>query len=151
VKRITPLKIFKIIELVGYYVVFILVLILLIFSVEVAFSDMVKVFHNPDEINIVNTLTGIFLILVMLELLDITVTYIVSRVIVVYKIIDVALIAVVREVFTYISPVNPKIDAIKAALLIAAAAVLGVVDYLQRRSERRRVIRRIVRRPRPLP
>lgn len=147
----TPLTLFRKIELVGYYVVFALVLVLLILSIMVASRHMIDAVANPTEQSIVAALTGLFLILVMLELLDITLTYIVSRVVVVYKIIDVALIAVVREVFTYISPVNPKVDPIKATLLIAAAAVLGAVDYLQRRSERRRVVRRIIRRPRPTP
>jgi uncharacterized membrane protein (DUF373 family) len=78
---------------------------------------------------------------VFIELIDTFITYIEQRRIVVYKIIDVALVALARELFIYLAPANQDFKLEKGAVLVAAAFVIGVIDYLQRiapRAERRR-------------
>jgi len=52
----------------------------------------------------------------------------------VYKIIDVALVALARELFIYLAPVNAEFKVEKGVVLILATAVIGVVDRLQRRG-----------------
>lgn len=57
--------------------------------------------------------------------------------VVVYKIIDVALVALARELFVYLAPVNKEFDVGKAAILTIATLAVGIVDYLQRKAQLR--------------
>jgi len=79
---------------------------------------------------------------VFIELIDTFITYIEQRRIVVYKIIDVALVALARELFIYLAPVNKDFQFDKAIAIVAATFVVGLVDYLQRRSLRTEARRR---------
>lgn len=80
-------------------------------------------------------LSDLFLFIIFIELLDTLITYIQHKEIIVYKIIDVALVALARELFIYVSPTaHHHFDAGMAAALIAAVLVVGFVDYLQRRA-----------------
>jgi len=56
------------------------------------------------------------------------------RRLIVYRIIDVALVALARELFIYLAPVNAEFKIDKGVALILATAVIGFVDYLQRRG-----------------
>jgi uncharacterized membrane protein (DUF373 family) len=58
------------------------------------------------------------------------------------KIIDVALVALARELFIYLAPVNKEFQFDKAIAIVAATFVVGLVDYLQRRSLRTKARRR---------
>ncbi|MFP3192042.1 MAG: phosphate-starvation-inducible PsiE family protein [Thermoproteus sp.] len=66
-------------------------------------------------------------------LFDTFITYIQHKEVIVYKIIDVALVALARELIVYISPVNNSFDLARAAVLATATLVIGVVDYLKHR------------------
>jgi uncharacterized membrane protein (DUF373 family) len=105
-----------------------------------AFSRVYDLFQNistpPDllAISIYNVLSDIFLVVVFVELIDTFITYIEQKRIVVYKIIDVALVALARELFIYLAPVNKEFSIDKAVALVGAAFVVGVIDYLQRRA-----------------
>ena len=77
-----------------------------------------------------------------IELIDTFITYIEQRRIVVYKIIDVDLVALARELFIYLAPVNKEFQFDKAIAIVAATFVVGLVDYLQRRSLRTEARRR---------
>jgi len=86
-------------------------------------------------------LSDVFLVIVFVELIDTFITYIEQKRIVVYKIIDVALVALARELFIYLAPVNKEFSFEKALAIIIATLVIGVIEYLQRRiipTERRR-------------
>jgi len=43
-------------------------------------------------------------------------------------------VALARELFIYMAPVNAEFSIEKGVALILATAVIGVVDYLQRRG-----------------
>ncbi len=52
-----------------------------------------------------------------------------------------ALVALARELFIYLAPVNKEFSFEKALAIIIATLVIGVIEYLQRRiipTERRR-------------
>ncbi len=83
-----------------------------------------------------------FLVIVFVELIDTFITYVEQRRIVVYRIIDVALVALARELFIYLAPVNKEFQFDKAVAIVAATLVVGIVDYLQRKSLRQEARRR---------
>jgi uncharacterized membrane protein (DUF373 family) len=58
------------------------------------------------------------------------------------KIIDVALVALARELFIYLAPVNKEFQFDKAIAIVAATFVVGVVNYLQRKALRPEALRR---------
>ncbi|AET32606.1 hypothetical protein P186_1173 [Pyrobaculum ferrireducens] len=135
----------------GEYLVYLLILLLTSFllalSLYMAFSRVYELFQNigkpPDILgaSIYNVLSDVFLVVVFVELIDTFITYIEQKRIVVYKIIDVALVALARELFIYLAPVNKEFSIDKAVALVGATFVVGVIDYLQRRAlpaERRR-------------
>jgi len=135
----------------GEYLVYLLILLLtsllLALSLYMAFSRVYELFQNigkpPDILgaSIYNVLSDVFLVVVFVELIDTFITYIEQKRIVVYKIIDVALVALARELFIYLAPVNKEFSIDKAVALVGATFVVGVIDYLQRRAlpaERRR-------------
>jgi uncharacterized membrane protein (DUF373 family) len=135
----------------GEYLVYLLILLLtsllLALSLYMAFSRVYELFQNigkpPDILgaSIYNVLSDVFLVVVFVELIDMFITYIEQKRIVVYKIIDVALVALARELFIYLAPVNKEFSIDKAVALVGATFVVGVIDYLQRRAlpaERRR-------------
>ncbi|MEM1597916.1 MAG: phosphate-starvation-inducible PsiE family protein [Pyrobaculum sp.] len=135
----------------GEYVVYLIVLfltaLLLVLSLYLAFYRIYQLtvagVSQPENLAelIYNALSDIFLVIVFVELIDTFITYIEQKRIVVYKIIDVALVALARELFIYLAPINKEFSADKAAAIIAATLVVGLVDYLQRRAlgrERRR-------------
>ena len=121
--------------------------LLLVLSLYLAFYRIYQLtvagVSQPENLAelIYNALSDIFLVIVFVELIDTFITYIEQKRIVVYKIIDVALVALARELFIYLAPINKEFSADKAAAIIAATLVVGLVDYLQRRAlgrERRR-------------
>ena len=135
----------------GEYVVYLIVLfltaLLLVLSLYLALYRIYQLtvagVSQPENLAelIYNALSDIFLVIVFVELIDTFITYIEQKRIVVYKIIDVALVALARELFIYLAPINKEFSADKAAAIIAATLVVGLVDYLQRRAlgrERRR-------------
>ncbi|MFN3804185.1 MAG: phosphate-starvation-inducible PsiE family protein [Pyrobaculum sp.] len=134
-------------EYVVYMVVLLLTALLLAMSIYLAALRIYELFtsvSSPPEVlaqAIYNALSDIFLVVVFVELIDTFITYIEQRRIVVYRIIDVALVALARELFVYLAPINQKFEFDKALAIIAATLIIGVVDYLQRRGlagERRR-------------
>jgi len=122
--------------------------LLLVLSLYLAFSRLAELYTavsaHPDALAqaIYNALSDIFLVIVFIELIDTFITYIEQRRIVVYKIIDVALVALARELFIYLAPVNKDFQFDKAIAIVAATFVVGLVDYLQRRSLRTEARRR---------
>lgn len=85
--------------------------------------------------NVYVALSDLFLFIIFIELLDTFITYIQYKEIIVYKIIDVALVALARELFIYVSPTAQQhFDVGMAVALIAAVLVVGFVDYLQHRA-----------------
>jgi len=135
----------------GEYLVYLLILLLTSFllalSLYMAFSRVYDLIQNiggsPELLaaSIYNVLSDVFLVVVFVELIDTFITYIEQKRIVVYKIIDVALVALARELFIYLAPVNKEFSIDKAVALVGATFVVGVIDYLQRRAlpaERRR-------------
>ncbi|RFA95267.1 phosphate-starvation-inducible PsiE family protein [Pyrobaculum aerophilum] len=134
----------------GEYLVYLVVLfitsLLLMFSMYLVFYriyDLILAVQQPEILAtaIYNALSDVFLVIVFVELIDTFITYIEQKRIVVYKIIDVALVALARELFIYLAPVNKEFSFEKALAIIIATLVIGVIDYLQRRiipTERRR-------------
>jgi len=134
----------------GEYFVYLIILLLTSFllasSLFLAFSRVYEVtqyLHRTDVLatSIYNVLSDIFLVVVFVELIDTFIIYIEQKRIVVYKIIDVALVALARELFIYLAPVNKEFSFDKAIAIVGATLVVGIVDYLQRRAhptERRR-------------
>lgn len=135
-------------EYITYVVVLFLTALLLVLSLYLAFSRLAELYTavsaHPDALAqaIYNALSDIFLVIVFIELIDTFITYIEQRRIVVYKIIDVALVALARELFIYLAPVNKEFQFDKAIAIVAATFVVGLVDYLQRRSLRTEARRR---------
>ena len=135
-------------EYITYVVVLFLTALLLVLSLYLAFSRLAELYTavsaHPDALAqaIYNALSDIFLVIVFIELIDTFITYIEQRRIVVYKIIDVALVALARELFIYLAPVNKDFQFDKAIAIVAATFVVGLVDYLQRRSLRTEARRR---------
>ena len=121
---------------------------LLVLSLYLAFSRLAELYTavsaHPDALAqaIYNALSDIFLVIVFIELIDTFITYIEQRRIVVYKIIDVALVALARELFIYLAPVNKDFQFDKAIAIVAATFVVGLVDYLQRKALRPEARRR---------
>ena len=121
---------------------------LLVLSLYLAFSRLAELYAavsaHRDVLAqaIYNALSDIFLVIVFIELIDTFITYIEQRRIVVYKIIEVALVALARELFIYLAPVNKEFQFDKAIAIVAATFVVGLVDYLQRRSLRPEARRR---------
>jgi len=135
-------------EYITYVVVLFLTALLLVLSLYLAFSRLVELFtavsahHDVLAQAIYNALSDIFLVIVFIELIDTFITYIEQRRIVVYKIIDVALVALARELFIYLAPVNKEFQFDKAIAIVAATFVVGLVDYLQRKALRTEARRR---------
>ncbi len=135
-------------EYITYVVVLFLTALLLVLSLYLAFSRLVELFtavsahHDVLAQAIYNALSDIFLVIVFIELINTFISYIEQRRIVVYKIIDVALVALARELFIYLAPVNKEFQFDKAVAIVAATFVVGVVDYLQRKALRPETRRR---------
>jgi uncharacterized membrane protein (DUF373 family) len=131
-----------------YVVVLFLTALLLVFSLYLAFFRLIELYtavsahHDVLAQAIYNALSDIFLVIVFIELIDTFMTYIEQRRIVVYKIIDVALVALARELFIYLAPVNKEFQFDKAIAIVAATFVVGVVAYLQRKALRPETRRR---------
>ncbi|AAL64192.1 conserved hypothetical protein [Pyrobaculum aerophilum str. IM2] len=133
-------------EFLVYLVVLFITSLLLMFSMYLAFYriyDLILALQQPEILAtaIYNALSDVFLVIVFVELIDTFITYIEQKRIVVYKIIDVALVALARELFIYLAPVNKEFSFEKALAIIIATLVIGVIEYLQRRiipTERRR-------------
>ncbi|MGC9169461.1 MAG: phosphate-starvation-inducible PsiE family protein [Thermoproteus sp.] len=89
--------------------------------------------QNATEYSVYLLLSNLFLFIIFIELLDTFITYIQNKEVIVYKIIDVALVALARELIVYISPANSNFDIAHAAVLTAATLAIGIVDYLQHR------------------
>jgi uncharacterized membrane protein (DUF373 family) len=135
-------------EYITYVVVLFLTALLLVLSLYLAFSRLAELYtavsahHDALAQAIYNALSDIFLVIVFIELIDTFITYIEQRRIVVYKIIDVALVALARELFIYLAPVNKEFQFDKAIAIVAATFVVGLVDYLQRKALRPEARRR---------
>jgi uncharacterized membrane protein (DUF373 family) len=135
-------------EYITYVIVLFLTALLLVLSLYLAFSRLAELYtavtahHDVLAQAIYNALSDIFLVIVFIELIDTFITYIEQRRIVVYKIIDVALVALARELFIYLAPVNKEFQFDKAVAIVAATFVVGVVDYLQRKALRPETRRR---------
>jgi uncharacterized membrane protein (DUF373 family) len=135
-------------EYITYVVVLFLTALLLVLSLYLAFSRLIELYtavsahHDVLAQAIYNALSDIFLVIVFIELIDTFITYIEQRRIVVYKIIDVALVALARELFIYLAPVNKEFQFDKAIAIVAATFVVGVVAYLQRKALRPETRRR---------
>jgi uncharacterized membrane protein (DUF373 family) len=135
-------------EYITYVIVLFLTALLLVLSLYLAFSRLAELYTavsaHPDALAqaIYNALSDIFLVIVFIELIDTFITYIEQRRIVVYKIIDVALVALARELFIYLAPVNKEFQFDKAIAIVAATFVVGLVDYLQRKALRPETRRR---------
>lgn len=130
-----------------YMVVLVLTVFLLAMSIYLAllriYELLISASSFPEVLAqaIYNALSDIFLVVVFVELIDTFITYIEQRRIVVYRIIEVALVALARELFVYLAPVNQKFEFDKAMAITAATLIIGVVNYLLRKSsagERRR-------------
>jgi uncharacterized membrane protein (DUF373 family) len=135
-------------EYITYVIVLFLTALLLVLSLYLAFSRLAELYTavsaHPDALAqaIYNALSDIFLVIIFIELIDTFITYIEQRRIVVYKIIDVALVALARELFIYLAPVNKDFQFDKAVAIVAATFVVGVVAYLQRKALRPETRRR---------
>jgi uncharacterized membrane protein (DUF373 family) len=135
-------------ECITYVVVLFLTALLLVLSLYLAFSRLAELYtavsahHDVLAQAIYNALSDIFLVVVFIELIDTFITCIEQRRIVVYKIIDVALVALARELFIYLAPVNKEFQFDKAIAIVAATFVVGLVDYLQRKALRPEARRR---------
>jgi uncharacterized membrane protein (DUF373 family) len=135
-------------EYITYVIVLFLTALLLVLSLYLAFSRLAELYtavsahHDALAQAIYNALSDIFLVIVFIELIDTFITYIEQKRIVVYKIIDVALVALARELFIYLAPVNKEFQFDKAIAIVAAAFVVGLVDYLQRKALRPETRRR---------
>jgi len=135
-------------EHITYVIVLFLTALLLVLSLYLAFSRLAELYAavsaHRDVLAqaIYNALSDIFLVIVFIELIDTFITYIEQKRIVVYKIIDVALVALARELFIYLAPVNKEFQFDKAIAIVAATFVVGLVDYLQRRALRTEARRR---------
>jgi len=135
-------------EYITYVIVLFLTALLLVLSLYLAFSRLAELYtavsahHDALAQAIYNALSDIFLVIVFIELIDTFITYIEQKRIVVYKIIDVALVALARELFIYLAPVNKEFQFDKAIAIVAATFVVGLVDYLQRKALRPEARRR---------
>jgi uncharacterized membrane protein (DUF373 family) len=135
-------------EHITYVIVLFLTALLLVLSLYLAFSRLAELYtavsahHDALAQAIYNALSDIFLVIVFIELIDTFITYIERRRIVVYKIIDVALVALARELIIYLAPVNKVFQFEKAIAIVAATFVVGLVDYLQRKALRPEARRR---------
>lgn len=129
-------------EYLVYFMILILTAVLLAVSLYLSVLRIYELFalsHSTDKLAqaIYIALSDIFLAVVFVELIDTFVTYIERKKIVVYKIIDVALVALARELFVYLAPVNKEFQIEKAAAIVAATLVVGIIDFLQRKASRR--------------
>ena len=92
-------------EYITYVIVLFLTALLLVLSLYLAFFRLAELYaavsahHDVLAQAIYNALSDIFLVIVFIELIDTFITYIEQKRIVVYKIIDVALVALARELF----------------------------------------------------
>lgn len=135
-------------QFVVYVVVLVLTAILLAMTIYMAlyriYELIVAATARPELLAqaVYNALSDIFLVVIFVELIDTFITYIEQRRIVVYKILDVALVALARELFIYLAPVNMDFDFFKAVAIVAATLVVGVVAYLERRALAREAARR---------
>ncbi|MEM0462859.1 phosphate-starvation-inducible PsiE family protein [Pyrobaculum sp.] len=127
----------------GEYLIYLTVIfitaVLLGFSMYLVFYRLYNLFttslYNFNELSkaIYDALSDVFLVVVFVELIDTFITYVEQRKIVVYKILDVALVALARELFIYVAPVNADFKIEKAIALVLGTLVVGYIDYLQRR------------------
>ncbi|ACB40124.1 phosphate-starvation-inducible PsiE family protein [Pyrobaculum neutrophilum] len=129
-------------EYLVYFMILILTAVLLAVSLYLSVLRIYELFalsYSTDKLAqaIYIALSDIFLAVVFVELIDTFVTYIERKKIVVYKIIDVALVALARELFVYLAPVNKEFQIEKAAAIVAATLVVGIIDFLQRKTSRR--------------
>lgn len=101
------------------------------YSFLLVLDGVMSLTKASSEHYIYSILGNLFLFIIFIELIDTFITYIQNKEVIVYKIIDVALVALAREIIVYMSPVNSQFDTTHAGVLIASALVLGIVDYLQ--------------------
>jgi len=127
-------------EYVAYLIVLGLTAILLGLSVYLAgyrlYELATTAASSPAALSqaIYNALSDVFLVVIFVELIDTFIAYLEKKRLIVYRIIDVALVALARELFIYLAPVNAEFKIDKGVALILATAVVGFVDYLQRRG-----------------
>ncbi|CCC81567.1 phosphate-starvation-inducible PsiE family protein [Thermoproteus tenax] len=127
----------KNIEISLYVVAIIVTIVLAVYSFYLVVEGLAGLRGAPyPEDAVYSILASLFLFIIFVELIDTFVTYIQEKEIIVYKIIDVALVALARELFIYISPTNKSFDINHAYALVAALGVIGVIDYLQHRARR---------------
>ena len=108
--------------------------VLAVYTFYLLVLGVVEILHSTaTEYTIYLLLSNLFLFIIFIELLDTFITYIQHKEVIVYKIVDVALVALARELIVYISPTNSSFDLARAAVLATATLVIGVVDYLQHR------------------
>jgi uncharacterized membrane protein (DUF373 family) len=108
--------------------------VLAVYTFYLLALGVVEILHSTaTEYTIYLLLSNLFLFIIFIELLDTFITYIQHKEVIVYKIVDVALVALARELIVYISPANSSFDLARAAVLATATLVIGVVDYLQHR------------------
>ena len=137
-------------EFAVYIIVIFLTVLLLGISLYLTFVRLYELLTATTTLGesasaaVYNILSDIFLVIVFIELIDTFVTYLEQRRIAVYRIIDVALVALARELFIYLAPVNKGFELGKAAAIVAGTLVVGAVAYLQRRAlvTRRKIIKR---------
>lgn len=135
-----PVRYLRVGEYVVYLVILILTAVVLGVAIYMALFRIYEIFttatDKPEAMAqaVYNALSDIFLVVIFVELIDTFITYLEQRRVVVYKIIDVALVALARELFIYLAPVNKEFDFYKAVAIVAATFVVGVVAYLQRKA-----------------
>lgn len=127
------IKWLRYIELLLYAAALIVTAILAGYSFYLVAEGLVGLAGNTSEYSIYLLLSNLFLFIIFIELLDTFITYIQHKEVIVYKIIDVALVALARELIVYMSPANSSFDIAHASALTAATLVVGLVDYLQHR------------------
>ncbi len=119
------------IELILYGAALTVAIILAAYSFYLVVEGIMSLTAGASEYYIYSLLSNLFLFIIFIELIDTFIAYIQHKEVIVYKIIDVALVALARELIVYMSPVNNHFDVARAGALTASALVLGLIDYLQ--------------------
>ncbi|MEL9991911.1 MAG: phosphate-starvation-inducible PsiE family protein [Thermoproteus sp.] len=126
----------RIVEVTLYGIALAITVILACYSFYLVAIGVINLASSMSESSIYYLLGNLFLFIIFIELIDTFITYIQHKEVIVYKIIDIALVALARELLVYMSPVNSNFDLVHASTLVASVFVVGFVDYLQHRRER---------------
>lgn len=131
-----------------YLAAIIFTVVLIAVAMYILANRFMEMLAVPSPESLLAAVSDMFLVVILAELLDTLMAYIETRRVLVDRIIAVALTAVARELFVYLSPLKEPYEGgggelavqayfLKGLLMVSAVFGLSFALYLAGRSEKR--------------